>query len=158
MSLLRWFQWIDNTPVSVAFRNSHVAVPIIEIIHLLGITLALGTIMVVDLSILGVAMRRQSVPRIAGELARWTSAGFAITLPTGVLLFWSEAMKMYCKPLFWEKLALLVVAMTFHLTAHRKVIVPEPPVTLTRARLTAGLSLALWFGVAFGGKAVGLFG
>jgi hypothetical protein len=152
------FQWIESTPLSALVRSSRVAIPIIETIHLLAIALAVGTILVIDLSILGIAMRRESVPRIARELAPWTWCGFGATLVTGILLFWAEAVKISCKPVFWAKLALLMAAFAFHLTAHQKLIGAAEPLQGVQARLTAGMSLAFWFGVAFGGKAIGLFG
>jgi len=154
---LPWYTWIDNSPVSLALRNSRVAVPIVETIHLLAIALAVGTIMVIDLSILGVGMRRQAVPKIARELAPWTWIGFGVALATGLLLFWSEAAKISCKPVFWVKMGLLAATFVFHLTVHRQATMPDPPMAPGRARMTAVLSLTLWFAVAFGGKAVALF-
>jgi hypothetical protein len=154
---LQWYTWIDDSSVSLALRNSRVAVPIVETIHLLAIALAVGTIMVVDLSILGVGMRRQAVPKIAHELAPLTWIGFGAALATGLLLFWSEAAKISCKPIFWVKMGLLAATFVFHLTAHRQATMPGPPMAPGRARMTAGLSLTLWFAVAFGGKAVALF-
>ncbi|MBV9507052.1 MAG: hypothetical protein JO323_18830 [Acidobacteriia bacterium] len=141
------FEWI---------RSSRVAVPVIEIIHLLAVALAIGTIMVIDLSVLGLAVRRQAVPRIARELAPWTRAGFGVVFATGILLFSAEAAKMSSKPIFWAKLVLLAGAVAFHLTAHRDLVLPANPLDSARARWTAAASLALWFAVAFGGKAIGL--
>jgi hypothetical protein len=138
---------IEISPVGALMRGSHVAVPLIEIVHLLGIALAVGSIMVIDLSILGLGLRRETVPRISGELTPWTRSGFAVALITGILLFCSESVKMGCKPLFWCKLALLVGGFAFYFTAERK-----------RTPATAIASLLVWFGVVFGGKAVGLFG
>ncbi len=152
------FHWMQSMPLSACIRGSRAAIPIIETIHLLAMALAAGTIMVIDLSILGVALRRESVPRIARELGPWTWGGFGVTLFTGILLFLAEAEKMACKPVFWAKLALLAGAFTYHLTIHRQLCAAKEPFALARARLTAGASLALWFGVAFGGKAIGLFG
>jgi uncharacterized membrane protein len=150
--------WIQSTPLSAWIRGSRAAIPIIETIHLLAMALAVGTIMVIDLSVLGVALRRESVPRIERELAAWTWTGFGVTLFTGILLFLAEAEKVGCKPVFWVKLALLAGAFMYHLTVHRQLCATGEPLAGARARLSAGLSLALWFGVAFGGKAIGLFG
>jgi hypothetical protein len=138
---------IETSPLGAVMRGSRAAVPLIEIVHLLGIALAVGSIMVIDLSVLGLALRRETVPRISRELAPWTRSGFAIALFTGILLFCSESVKMGCKPLFWGKLALLVGGFAFYFTAERK-----------RTPVTAIASLLVWFGVVFGGKAVGLFG
>jgi hypothetical protein len=138
-------------------RSSRVAIPIVETIHLLAIAMAVGTIMVIDLSVLGLALRREAVPRMARELSAFTWTGFAVALATGIALFGSEAVKLAPKPVFWIKLALLAVAFLFHLTAHRSLVTLPVSLESARARLTAAMSLALWFGVAFGGKAVGLF-
>jgi hypothetical protein len=153
----QWYTWIDDSRISLALRNSRVAVPIVETIHLLAIALAVGTIMMIDLSILGVGMRRQAVPKIARELAPLTWIGLGVAFATGLLLFWSEAAKISCKPVFWLKMALLAATFVFHLTVHRQATMPDPPMAEGRARMTAALSLTLWFAVAFGGKAVALF-
>lgn len=146
---------IETAPIGAIMRSSRVAIPVIETVHLLAIALAVGTIMVIDLSVLGIALRRETVPKISGELAPWTRSGFVVALVTGVLLFCSESVKMGCRPLFWAKLALLAVAFGFYFAVERKLASPIPSF---RARITAIASLLLWFGVAFGGKAVGLFG
>jgi hypothetical protein len=154
---LQWYTWIDDSSVSLALRNSRVAVPIVETIHLLAIALAAGAIMVIDLSILGVGIRRQAVPKIARELAPFTWIGLGVALVTGLLLFWSEAAKISCKPVFWVKMGLLAATFVFHLTVHRQATILDPLMAPGRARLTAAVSLTLWFAVAFGGKAVALF-
>jgi hypothetical protein len=138
---------IEMSPLGALMRGSRVAVPVVETVHLLAIALAVGTIMIVDLSVLGLALRRETVPRISIELAPWTWSGFAVALFTGILLFCSESVKMGCKPLFWGKLVLLAGGFAFYFLAERK-----------RTPFTAIASLLVWFGVAFGGKAVGLFG
>lgn len=146
---------IETSPVGALMRGSHVAVPFVETVHLLAIALAVGTIMVIDLSVLGIALRREAAPGISAELAPWTRSGFAVAVVSGALLFCSEAVKIGCRPLFWAKLGLLVAAFVFYFTAESKLAAPARPL---RARVTAIASLLLWFGVAFGGKAVGLFG
>ncbi|HEY7387657.1 MAG TPA: DUF6644 family protein [Bryobacteraceae bacterium] len=138
---------IETSAVGALMRGSQVAVPVVETVHLLAIALAVGTIMVIDLSVLGLALRRETVPKISRELAPWTWSGFAAALVTGILLFCSESVKMGCKPLFWGKLALLAAGFAFYFTAERR-----------RTPFTAIASLLVWFGVVFGGKAVGLFG
>jgi hypothetical protein len=65
----------------------------LEIIHLIGLTLLIGTILMVDLSLLGMGIGRHPVSCIARELNRWTMADLAIMLVSGALLLSSEAMK-----------------------------------------------------------------
>lgn len=155
-SLCPLFQWIDNTALSLAIRNSYILRPLIEILHLLGISLALGTILFVDFSLLGKAFRPEAVPRIARQLAPLTRAGFSFVFATGAILFWSDAERLHDKPMFWAKMGVLVVALAYHCTIRRKVISSEPFTPSRGGRIAAGASLLLWVGIAFMGKGIGL--
>ncbi len=143
--------------VGETIRHSAALIALLEIIHLIGLALLLGTILMVDLSLLGHGIGRHPVSRIARELSNWTMAGLAIMLVSGPLILSSEAVKCYSTPAFWIKMALLAIAVAFHFTVHRKVALAEPPSPRASARVVAGVSLALWFGVALAGKGIAIF-
>ncbi len=155
--LLPVFQWMQHTPVGQTIRHSAALIALLEIIHLIGLALLLGTILMVDLSLFGLGIGRLPVSRIARELSNWTVAGLAIMLASGPLILFSEAVKCYRTPAFWIKMALLAIALAFHFTVHRKVALAEPPAPRASARVVAGVSLALWFGVALAGKGIAIF-
>jgi len=75
MTLLELFKWFDATPISLIIRNSTYIFPVVEVFHLFGLTLLLGTMTVIDMRMLGVGMRRQSVAQVAGQLAPWSIGG-----------------------------------------------------------------------------------
>jgi hypothetical protein len=129
----------------------------LEIVHLVGLTLLIGTVLMVDLSLLGLGIGRHPVSCLARELSRWTMAGLAIMLVSGPLILSSEAVKCYRTPAFWVKMILLACAVTFHFTIHRSVTRAEPPVPRPTAGMVASLSLALWISVALAGKAIAIF-
>ncbi|MGA2212943.1 MAG: DUF6644 family protein [Bryobacteraceae bacterium] len=155
ISLLPVFEWMEATPVAQAIRHSAKLIALLESVHLIGLTLLLGTIVMVDLSVLGFGIGHSPASRIARELRGWTAAGLVIMLISGPLLLSSEALRCYRTPAFWIKMALLAIALIFHFTLHGSAVSEEPP--RERARWTAGLSLALWIGVAFAGKAIAIF-
>jgi hypothetical protein len=157
LSLLAVFEWLESTPVAQAIRHSARLIALLESIHLMGLALLLGTILMVDLSLLGLGIGRSPASRIARELQRWTAAGLAIMLLSGPLLLSSEAIRCYRTPAFWVKMALLAIALIFNFTIHRKVVAQEPPGPRLHARWTALVSLALWIGVALAGKAIAIF-
>src|ERR1700685_3730138 len=95
MSFLPLFKWFDATLISQIIRNSTYIFPVVEVLHLFGLTLLLGTVTVVDLRILGVGMRRQSVSELASQLTPWSVGAAILTIISGILLFLSEAMKCY---------------------------------------------------------------
>ena len=155
--LLPVFEWLQHTYLGDTIRHSAALIALLEIVHLIGLALLLGTILMVDLSLLGHGIGRQPVARIARELGRWTMAGLAIMLISGPLLLSSEAERCYKTPAFWVKMALLAIAIAFHFTIHRRVTQAEPPVPPPNAALVASLSLALWIGVALAGKGIAIF-
>lgn len=156
-SLLPAFEWLQHTYLGETIRHSAALIALLEIVHLIGMALLLGSILMVDLSLLGLGIGRHPVARIAGELSNWTIGGLAIMLASGPLILLSEAVKCYKTPAFWVKMALLAMAVAFHFTIHRRVTLAEPPEPHRRARLVAGVSLALWMGVALAGKGIAIF-
>lgn len=155
--LLPVFEWMESTPVGQAIRHSASLIALLESIHLIGLTLLLGTILMVDLSLLGLGIGRTPASRIARDLRGWTAAGLAIMLVSGPLILSAEAVRCYKTPAFWAKMALLAVALVFHFSIHKQVVFVDPPAPRYRAAWTACLSLGLWTSVALAGKAIAIF-
>ena len=154
-SLLPFFEWCDNTRVSVVIRDSRVLFPIIETFHLFALTILLGTTIVVSLRLLGVALRRQPLAELAVELAPWSNGSIVVMLASGVLLFVSEALKCYGSSAFRVKMLLLLVALVFHLTVFRSVSRADEASFAPIWRKVAGATaLALWFGVGLAGRGI----
>lgn len=151
------FEWLQHTYLAETIRHSATLIATLEIVHLVGLTLLLGTILMVDLTLLGHGIGSYPVSRIARQLNRWTIAGLAVMLVSGPILLTSEAERCYKTPAFWVKMALLATALVFQFTLHRRVALAEPPVGGPAAKLTGVLSLVLWFGVALAGKAIAIF-
>jgi hypothetical protein len=149
------FQWCDSTWIAAAIRDSTWMFAVIEILHLLGLTVLLGSLVVLDLRLLGLGMRRQPVSRLAGELAPWIRGGLAAMVVTGVPLFLSEAMKCYASPPFAIKMTLLSLAIVSHLLILRQALRMDDSVRPQWTKAAACVSLALWFGVGLAGRAIG---
>jgi hypothetical protein len=150
-------EWFRDTPLAQTIRNSSWLLPAIESAHLVGYGLLIGTILAVDLRLLGRGVRRQTAAQIAGELAPWTLGGLVLAMITGVLLFSYDPLKFYANHAFPYKVALLAAAVAFHYTLHGKVTrAGRPRVQLSSEQLAAGVSLALWLGVALAGLAISL--
>ena len=85
MSLLNLFQWLEGTPPSVAIRESTLLFPVIEGTHVLALALSVGTIVVLDLRLVGWGMRGTPVSRIFEQLRPWSLFGFGLMFSTGLL-------------------------------------------------------------------------
>lgn len=159
MSLFELCQWLNDSSIGTAIRESTLMFPIIETIHVLAIALMAGTVAVVDLRLLGLIFKREPVTKVMGEVMPLTWTGFAVMFITGGLLFWAGAAKLYSNPAFRLKLILLLLAgvnpLVFHLTVFRSVDRWETAVVAPiRARTAAALSLVLWSSIIITGRAI----
>lgn len=156
-ALLHWCQWLQDTPFSTAIRVSGYTYPLIEGTHVLGLALSVGTILWFDLRLLGVTMRRDRVSDVFNSLRPWMSAGFAVMLVTGSLLFVSRAAEAYASNYFRIKIGLLMLGalnvVVFHTTIDRRReqwdAAEQPPF---RARMAGLVSLVLWFSIIAAGR------
>jgi len=130
--------------------------PMIQSVHIIGLTILVGTICLVDLRLLGVGMRRQDVGNLVSSLAPWTSGGLLTVLVTGPLLFGSDLPRYLNNPAFVLKMLLLATALAGHFTFHR-IALCGTKVTPARQKVAAVFSLILWSSVVLAGRAIADF-
>ena len=122
---------------------------IVLTVHVLTLTVFVGTALMLDLRLLGLTMTRVPASEMIARLLPWTAAGFLVMMISGALLFYAAPMLRYQNFFFRLKMVALVFAAlnvwVFHNTVYRKIaewdLDPVPP---RRARVAGGLSLALW--------------
>jgi hypothetical protein len=155
-------QLLYDSHIGTVIRESDYAFSIIESIHVLGITLLVGTIALLDLRMLGLVLRPIPITRIARAVFPLTWSGFAVMFTSGFLLFWAEAAKNYSNPAFRVKLILLALVgvnpLIFHTTIYRRVHEWESlAISPWRARAAAIVSLTLWGSIIVAGRAIAYF-
>lgn len=159
MDLLAFFQWCEATSIGSAIRESTWAFAVIESVHLLGLATIGGSVLIVDLRMLGLGLRHQRVRDLARDVQPWLNRSLIVMLVTGVGLFLSESTKCYYSTPFWIKMYSLAGAMLFTYTVRRKVLAADEgrfsPIACTAVAL---ISLSLWFGVGAGGRWIGFSG
>ncbi|MBM3818545.1 MAG: hypothetical protein FJW14_05935 [Acidimicrobiia bacterium] len=157
MDIAALLAWLEASPLAASIRNTIVAFPLVESGHVIGITLVFGTILVIDLRLLGLAWTRRPFSLIADEVLRWTWIAFAIAAVTGALMFITNAAAYYNNWYFRAKMLLLVLAglnmVFFEITDRRSVLTWDRQKSAPPAgRLVAAASLAIWIGVIFLGR------
>jgi hypothetical protein len=156
MSLLPFFTWCEKSAIGEAIRNSQWLFPVIESVHLLALVLIAGAVLVVDMRLFGLGLRRQPVAQLARDTQPWLISGLMVMLPTGILLFLAEATKCYYSLAFSVKMTSLLLALIFTFTIRRNVtLAGEGRVRPLWSRLVAVVSVALWSGVGIGGRWIG---
>ena len=158
--LERILQGLQDTSIATAIREGESLFPWIECVHVLALTLVIGSIAIVDLRLLGLASRERSVVQTTASVLPVTWTAFVFAALTGGLLFASNATTYAHNSYFQVKMALIAVAglnmAVYHLLLttgadswHTAALTP------LRARLVGGLSLCLWIAIAAFGRWVG---
>jgi len=150
MSLFEICKWIQETSMSISIRESILAFPVIEGLHLLGISVSAGVIAISDLRMMGLILKKESASDVFHQLIPWITAGFTLMIVTGVLLFISEPVKCYTNISFRFKVLFLFVAAINVLIFHSSKIYRQmrdwewaenPP---RAAKLAGWISLISW--------------
>ncbi len=156
--LLPLFEWCDATVLGTAVRNSLWLFPVIESVHLLGLSALGGALLVVDLRLLGLGLKQQTIAELAGQMRPWLLGALTVMGTTGLLLFLSEPIKCYYNDAFWLKIRTLPVALLFSFSVRARVAAAGGLDASTRTRLVGVASIALWFTVAAAGRWIGYSG
>jgi hypothetical protein len=155
--LLPYFQWAQNTGVGVEIRRSLWLFPVIEAFHLLALALIGGAVLVVDLRLAGLALRKQPVSQLAMDAQPWLLGSLTVMLLSGGLLWTSEAVKCYYNLAFWLKMMFLFLAIVFTFTIRRRVALAEGRVKPVWMKTVAFVSVTLWTGVGLMGRGIGFY-
>ena len=152
-------QQLQDTQFGTALAESRYAFPIVEGIHLIGLSLSVGLISLIDLRLTGLFLRNIAVDEILRSLRPWVLWGFVLTFASGIALFTSEAATIIVSPIFPYKMAFVVLAginaLYFELRLHRwRSKSPaaenrEPPSSI---RVAGWTSLGLWALVVASGR------
>lgn len=148
--------WIETTPLSVAMRTSLWLYPIVEIVHIVGFVILVGSIIMFDLRLLGFS-KPIPVRALAGHLLPWTVASLLLIVPAGLLMFAAHPQDFISNPIFLLKLSLIgsagLNALAFHTGPYRFADEWNSKVDLpARVKMHATLSLLLWIGVIACGR------
>ncbi|HYS23981.1 MAG TPA: DUF6644 family protein [Vicinamibacterales bacterium] len=156
MSVLEFCRWLQYSAPLVAMRASPWVFPVIATIHLMGLALIGGAVLVVDLRLLGWGLQAQPVAALAHDAERWLWRGLLVMVSTGILLFMCFATKYYWLTFFWVKMAALILVVAFTVSVRRRVAMAgDADTSPARCKLVALVSISLWTIVALGGRYIG---
>ena len=158
-TLLTFADSIEQSRIGAALAESRYAFPVIEGVHLIGLSISVGLIFLTDLRLLGVLFRRIPVTDVLRHLRPYVLAGFALVFLSGGLLFWSEASTLLESPAFPFKMLFMTLAgvnaLYFELVLAKQPAVQENSATLPRNVKYAGAaSLVLWTLVVICGRLI----
>jgi len=148
----------DSKTIDI-LRNAKYAIPLIQSVHLFGITVLLGCNVMLNFRLLGIGMAELPMPVLAKQLWRWAIAGLAVTMLSGFFVFLPDPARYAANGAFQFKMALLLTTIIFQFTVFRKVIKSDPAVSARRRDIFVSLlSLTMWFCVGWAGRAIAFIG
>ncbi len=145
---------LNQLPLAVWLRTNAYAYPTLETVHILGLSTLLGSLLIVDLRLLGVrAFGLSNLPAVALSKAvlPWTLVGFCIAAATGLTMFFARAGDLIGNRAFVLKIVLLCVVGTNAALLHSRGGLANPN-GLTRSQ--ALLSMVLWIGIVACGRMI----
>jgi hypothetical protein len=157
-NLYPYFLWIEKTSPAHYIRESKWIFSVAEVFHLFGLTVLLGTVLILALRLFGFVLKGKDVASIARELMPVSIGGLTLVLLTGTILFISEATKCWGNIAFRYKMLFLFLALLFQFTGLRIITrAGEHRFSPIARKLTAFVAVFLWFGVAIAGRAIAFF-
>jgi hypothetical protein len=153
----QWLLDIEASPLAGALRAAFYVYPMVNAAHILGIALLVGSILPVDLRLLGF-FRRIPLAGFLPVMTAFSALGLAIAVVTGVLLFTVQALDYVYNPAFLTKIALVAVgivnAVALRFTGGWRAALAGGGIT-SGVRTSALLSLVLWPTALFSGRWIG---
>jgi len=159
MTVLDLMHALEHQPFAVAISESTWLFPFFETVHVLALTLVVGSVAMMDLRLLGIGSRDRSVTELNSSVLPWTWCAFAVAAICGGLLFSSKASTYYVNIPFRIKMVCLAFAavnmLIFHLVTERGVAAWDRGTPPRAAKMAGAISLALWVVIVATGRWIG---
>ena len=153
MSLLDVFESLEQSGLGLMIRESLWLVPAFEAGDLVGLSVLGGSLLMVDLRLLGVGIRSRTPEQLVRTAKPWLVGSILVLIGTGVPLFLSEAVKCYYNYSFWVKMSALGAGLLYTFLIKHPII--RRGTGSGVQALIGMLSLGVWLTVAGAGRWIG---
>jgi Family of unknown function (DUF6644) len=145
--LTGFWTWLEHTSWVTTFGGTGWMYASAAVVHYFSVFVLVGSIVLVDLRVLGLAGRRRSVAQFAEPLFPWMWTAFGLAIVSGFMMFTTDAADYFPDIVFRIKMTVILLALIFAIIVQRSV--PKwdrAPAISTGAKLVALTSLILWIG------------
>lgn len=157
LALRQLFEWVDTFPSSIYIREDLTLFPLLLTVHVVGMCIFAGLVIMMDLRLLGVGNMRTPFTQVQRRLFPWQMVGMAVSAITGLLLLYGQPMRYYTNVFWWSKVMMMTLAtvnaLAFHFGTYNSVGKWDSDATMpSGAKLAAAISLVLWAVVIMSGR------
>ena len=154
-----WLDLWEALPSSTAVRESVNGYSALLSVHVVGMCIFAGLVLMMDLRLIGVGNMRTPFSQLQKRLFPWQMVGMLLSATTGVILIYGQPTRFYTNIFFWVKMLMMALAMVnalaFHQSTYHTIDAWDTqPVTPGGAKLSGVLSVALWAGVVVAGRMI----
>jgi hypothetical protein len=154
-SFVAFLDWCSRTTAMVYIRDSSFGMPAVQSFHLVGLTLLLGAMLVLNLRLAGASMMDWSLPSVERQLRPWALGAVTLVIASGLLMFLGNPPKYLASAPFRFKMIALCLAMVCQFGVLHRFFTADPGLRPRPLNvLVAGLSLTLWFSVGWAGRVI----
>jgi len=154
-----FYAWCYHSPALSILRDTKLGVPAVQTVHLIGITIVLGTAVTMNLRYLNLGYRDLDARSFLSSLWTWFRRGLLLTVVAGFVVFLPDPARYVENTSFRVKMAVLTVAILYQFTVFRRATRSIPTSGRTPKMIAiAAITLMLWFGVGWCGRAIAFIG
>jgi hypothetical protein len=145
--MMHFFEWLEHSSFITWVDSSIPLSLMFEIMHYSGFFLLVGSMVLVDLRVIGLAARRRTPLELVNQLFPWMWTGLVMVVLSGFFMFAGDAGDFYGATTFRVKILVVLVAVIFGFIVRGQIVrAGEQPSISTAAKIVAFLSLVLWIG------------
>jgi hypothetical protein len=154
-ALVSLLESLSNSRSIVFIRDSSYGMPAVQSVHLVGLTVLLAAIVILNLRLAGVGMNDWSLPSLERQLRPLALGALMLVMASGILIFLGTPAKYLASTPFLFKMTMLALAILSQFGVLRRFFTSEPDIRARPINLAvASLSLTLWFMVGWAGRAI----
>jgi hypothetical protein len=148
--------WLEVTPFSQSLQTIEWAIPLIQTVHILALSIVLASVLMIDLRLLNIAWRRQPIVVLAERFLPPAWNGVLVLLASGALLIIAEPGRTLMNPVFYFKMITLVcvllITLFFRSRLRRNAAAWDQLPPNPGARVFAVASILMWVAITFAGR------
>ena len=152
---ITFLEWCQQSALSELVRKKAWTIPAIEILHIAGVILVFGSMLVINLRLFGLIFLSEPSGAMAADLSKRMRLGLILLVITGPLLFFAMPVRLFETADFSVKLVLVAIAVVYHFAIHRKRMLAAE--VTGGVKFSAGISMALWMAAILSGLELGSF-
>lgn len=156
MDLLQFSDWLASTGFSQAIQSTTWAIPAIQSVHILALSLLFAAALIIALRFAGRGLAAEPLHALTARFSRHIWILLVVLAATGLLLIIAEPHRTVTNTMFYAKMIMLIVVILLTLWLGAVSRRQQQPVSGLH-RAGALLTVLLWMGIMFAGRYIAYY-